>query len=55
MGNHISVIMTNAILNTPTVPSYSESSSKVQYSSGEEIKSSSCSCTYHDDTWRGRK
>lgn len=35
MGNSISVIMTNAIFNMPTVPSYSESSSKVQYSSLE--------------------
>jgi len=30
--------MTNAIFNMPTVPSYSESSSKVQYSSWEGEK-----------------
>jgi len=36
MGNNISVIMTNAIFNMPTVPSYSESSSKVKYSSWED-------------------
>jgi len=38
MGKSISVIMTNAIFNMPTVPSYSESSSKVQYSSWEGEK-----------------
>jgi hypothetical protein len=36
MGNSISVIMTNAIFNMPTVPSYSESSSKAKYSSWED-------------------
>jgi hypothetical protein len=35
MGSNTSVIMTNAIFNMPTVPSYSESSSKVKYSSWE--------------------